>query len=145
MRKILLILTAFTIAIAPACKKDDDNNNNNNTGGGGGGGGGGGTPVDVWTAMGTYRGDGALGVEVLSNAAVIVTKISNTKIRVAPGAGNIMPSADIDVMTNDTAIFQPPGSQSTTGIIVEINAKLKPPTMLYSNVPEKISYFGTKQ
>lgn len=132
------------MAIAPACKKEDSNNNNN-TGGGGGGGGGGGTTVDVWAAMGTYVGNGAVGVDPLDNNKVVVTKISNTKIRIAAGPGTVMPSEDIDVATNDTAIFQIPGSQLTTGIIVEINAKAKPATLLYSNNPERISFFGEKQ
>ena len=142
MKKIYILFMACALAFAvSSCSKDDDNsgsNNNNNTGGGGG-------PLDVWaTVVGTYSGDETTSTGgTTNNVEVTITKISDTKARLTPGANSIsLKALDIDVFKGDTSIYHQQGIFNGQFYII---ANSNPPQLVLSDNANNVSYFGQKK
>lgn len=135
---ILFIAVAMAFAVSSCSKDEDDNANNNNTGGSGGG------QLDVWAAAeGTYTGDAITSTGGSTpNMKVVITKISDSKLKLEPGAGNnIVLPLEIDVIKGDTSINHQAGVFNGQFFII---ANATPPQLILSDNQNNVTYQGLK-
>ncbi len=142
MKKIYILFVAFTLAFAvSSCSKDDDNSGSttpDTTGGGGG-------TLDVWAAIqGTYSGGETTSLTgTKDNVELTITKISDTKIRLTPGANSDhLQTLEIDIFKNDTSIFHQQGIFNGSFFII---ANSNPPQLVLDDKTNTVSYFGLKK
>lgn len=141
MKKFYIFFVACALAFAvSSCSKDDDNGGNNNNPGSGGSG-----SVDVWTAVqGTFSGDETTSTGgTINNVELTITKISDTKVRLTPGANSsALKTLDIDVFKGDTSIYHQQGVFNGQFYII---ANSNPPQLVLSDNANNVSYFGNKK
>lgn len=142
MKKIYILFTAAALALgAASCSKDDDNSGSNNNSGGGGGN----NTIDVWAnAVGTYTGEETTSVNgTTSNVEITITKISDTKLRLTPGANSKeLKQLDIDVFKGDTSIYHQQGVFNGSFYII---ANSNPPQVVLDDKTYNVTYFGSKK
>lgn len=140
MKKIYILFVACTLAFAvSSCSKDDDNSGSTTPTGGGN------NTLDVWAeVVGTYTGDETTSTGgTKNNVEITITKLSDSKIRIAPGANSDkLQSLDIDVFKGDTSIFHQQGLFNGSFFII---ANSKPPQVILDDKNNNVSYAGLKK
>jgi hypothetical protein len=141
MKKIYILFMAGALALgAISCSKDDNSGSNNTT-----------TPtttppvtIDIWAkSVGTYTGQVTNGQTSKENMTVTVTKLTETKLKLTPGAENtLMQEVEINVFKDETSLYHQQGTLDGTFKLI---ANVTPPQLIYTQNSGNISYFGLKQ
>jgi hypothetical protein len=142
MKKIYILFMAGALALgAISCSKDDNSSTTTPTPGGT-------TPppvtIDVWAkSVGKYSGKVTNGQGENPDMTVTVTKLSETKLKLTPGAENtLMQEVEINVFKNETSLYHQQGTLDGTFKII---ADANPPQLIYTQNSGNISFFGLKQ
>ncbi len=142
MKKIYILFVACALAFAvSSCSKDDDNSGSTPSGGGGGGN----NTVDVWANIqGTFVGDEVTSTGgTVNNVEVTITKISDTKVRIVPGANSqSLVQLDIPIFKGDTSVFHQQGVFNGSFFVI---ANSNPPQVILDDKDNNVSYSGLKK